>query len=748
MKQMTKRLLALLLACCLAGCSTGPGPGPGPSEAETLPVPGAELLPTGSYEITEKSLEPGTQPHGNGCLSGNVFYYSLDKPRGDFFDTWIYARNVDSDDGVVPVASYLYDQPEGSPETIRTMLAGFFPDGRGGVWTAEYYTAEKEGLRLRLLSADGTEQANIDVTEHLSVFLHGGAFGDYLVLTTEAKALVFRPDGTFCAAIAAESPVLMLTSYRDGPALLVENSAGQLLLVPLDPAAAAFGNTVTLPFSYQAISSTGTKYHADMSSRGTEVYFPCQGNLFACSAADGRVTKLVDWTELGVNPNHVVSQHVGEDGRIVALYRHDRLATGLSLLILTPSETARNADAELTLGVLSSNDNTLELVISHNVEFPESRVRVVNYAEYAAMGQSAQAILRLELARGEGPDMLYSPERDLPVTELAANFLEDLHPFLRQDLQLRQEGLLDSVISVMEENGELLAVTPCFAFSTAISKADVTGTGTLTVSRALNLYDQLATYNSSALETFDRRESVLREHVARNSLLYGVAENHDFQFNNASFQEGLTYAARFPESIDWTRIETFGSTPGWARVREGTQLLLSGEYYGFAALGQDLYAVGDGAVLCGHPDAAGGHVLEIWNTFGMLKGCRDKDAAWSFLRKVLLDETQSTYPLSGFPSNLTTFRQKGEEAMRAEGTRTLVNGEETLEIPGQLSRSQYNAILEAVQKATARYQEDYEVFAAIWPVAQQYFEGKQDLSTTVAAAQNAAKNYHTPTAIR
>jgi len=357
-------------------------------------------------------------------------------------------------------------------------------------------------------------------------------------------------------------------------------------------------------------------------------------------------------------------------------------------------------------------------------------------------------MLRLELARGEGPDLLYSPERDLPVTELAADFLEDLHPFLRQDLQLQQEGLLDSVLTVLEEEGELLAVTPCFAFSTAISRAEVTGTGTLTVSRALNLYDQLATYNSSALETFDRRETVLREHIARNSLLYGVAENHDFRFNNAFFQEGLTYAARFPENIDWTKIETFGSMPGWARVRKGTQLLLSGEYYGFAALSQDLYAVGDGAVLCGHPDVAGGHVLEIWNTFGMLKGCRDPEAAWSFLRKVLLDETQSGYPLSGFPSNLTTFRQKGEDAMHAEGTRTLVNGEQILEIPGQLSQVQYNAILEAVQKTTARYQEDYEVFAAIWPAAQQYFDGKQDLSTTVAAAQNAAKNYHMPSAMR
>ena len=86
--------------------------------------------------------------------------------------------------------------------------------------------------------------------------------------------------------------------------------------------------------------------------------------------------------------------------------------------------------------------------------------------------------------------------------------------------------------------------------------------------------------------------------------------------------------------------------------------------------------------------------------------------------------------------------------MAAEGTRTLVNGEQTLEIPGQLSQAQYNAILEAVQKTKARYHEDFEVFAAVWPAAQLYFEGKQDLSTTVSAAQTAAKNYHLPSVMR
>jgi len=764
MKHKTKRLLALLLACCLAGCTAEPAPGP----AETPVVPAPDLLPAAAYNVRSFPLEEVAQPRGDSCLSDSVLFFTAERLGETSSETILYAADTAAGNAA-PVRTYSTAWDDPASGGMWTELTGFFAGEGGTVWAVESVTeyiidlpagfdrasgnvwefcrVVKNGLLLRQLAGDGTELAVLDVTEHLSAFHHGAQLGQLLVLTTESKALMFRTDGTLTAVIPAPNAVLMMTTYRDAPALLGENAAGQVVLTPLDPEKASAGAEITLPFPYHAISNTGSKYHADVSGRGTNLYFPCQGNLFSCSADSGKVQKLVDWVDLGINPIYVTSQHVTAAGSIAALYRPGGDGA-LQLLYVTPSEQQDLTAPALTLGTLSADINTLQLVLEHNADPENPRVRVVNYAEYAAMGQSAQAMLRIELARGEGPDLLYSPERDLPVTELAANYLEDLRPFIRQDAGLQKEGLIESVLKVQEEDGKLLSVTPCFVFSTAISNTALVGTGTLTVSRALNLYDQLATYNSSAMETFSRQETVLQEHIARNSLLYGVAENHVFNFNNSTLQEGLTYAARFPVTIDWTKIEAFGSTPGWARVREGSQLLLSGDYYGFAALSQDLYAVGDGAVLCGFPDVGGGHVLEIWNTFGMLKSCRDRSAAWSFLRKVLLARTQTTFPLSGLPSNLTAFREKGEEAMHTEGIRTLVNGEQKLEVPGQLSQSQYNAILEAVQKTTARYQEDYEVFAAVWPAAQQYFDGKTDLSAAVSAAQSAAQNYHTPSALR
>ena len=145
--------------------------------SEKIPVPGAELLPTGTYEMTKTDLLEEIQPTGNSCLSGNVLYYSLSKSEDDFLDTYLYARDLTKDENSI-TALYPFDLEARDAEGFRKNLEGFFAAGDGTVWVAERYDGEKTGLRLRRLSADGTEHARVDVSEHLTAFYHGVAVGD------------------------------------------------------------------------------------------------------------------------------------------------------------------------------------------------------------------------------------------------------------------------------------------------------------------------------------------------------------------------------------------------------------------------------------------------------------------------------------------------------------------------------------------------------------------------------------------
>jgi hypothetical protein len=133
-------------------------------------------------------------------------------------------------------------------------------------------------------------------------------------------------------------------------------------------------------------------------------------------------------------------------------------------------------------------------------------------------------------------------------------------------------------------------------------------------------------------------------------------------------------------------------------------------------------------------------VLELWETYGLLSSCQNPERAWDFLRTVLLAENLEQGAL-GFPANLNAFAQMGQKAMEAQGETILVDGQMALSIPVALSAEQYDAVLTAVNGATARYELDEEVFAALWKEAQRYFNGEQDLSTTASRAQTAAENY-------
>ena len=751
-------LLGLLLGF-FAGCSRHS------REDNSAAVIAPELLPTGSFEKTALPLGSGYAPDGRYCLSGEVLYFTTQKTVEDGLETALYA--ADANTGTVScLATYLEQTQPGKTVGSQVLLEGFFSGESGTVWVAETairtrmesdqnqsedgtvpesVPVSEEHHLLRQLSVQAGETARMDVTASLTRFSFGLSAGKNLLVAADNWVIFLTQDGMHLATFTFPSAVLFLTRYRGIPAVGLENEYGRLRLIPMDAENLSQKNPVDLPFSLYAVSHTGPSYHSSFSAGGTQLYFSCQGNLFACSADTSQVRKLLEWLDHGVSPTSVVAQAVTEEGRVIAL--HTEEDGSLCLLRMDPAGQKPAVPEALTLGTLSTDINTLKLVLEHNTEAAGKRVRVVNYGEYAAMGQTPQAVLTTALKKGQGPDLLYSGDRDLPVTELAGDLLTDLYPYVNGDAQLQQQGLLQSVLAVQESEGRLLSVAPSFVFSTAISNRSLIGSGTLSVARAMGLYASLSTYNSSAQENFARQETVLREHIARNSLHYGTAENQNFNFNNAIFQEALGYAAQFPKNIDWSKYDAYGSTAGWARVRKGEQLFFSGEYYGFSTLSQALYSVGDGAVLCGYPDVQGGHVLEIWNTFGMLKSCPDPDAGWDFLRKVLLSQTQTRYPLTGFPSNLTAFAVKGQQAMTAEGTRTLTSGDQTVTVPGQLSQSQYNEILAAVEKTTARYHMDYEVFEAVWTAVKPYFDGKADLSTAAAAAQNAARNYHNPDAV-
>lgn len=737
MKKVISLLLTVLvLLGCFSGCA--------PQKAETPhTVAAPELLSQTKYLFEMQPLAEEVTANDS-FFSGDYFYY-LSHDDEDA----ISLHTVDSRSGAASaVAEYAPLPLENAEFAFYTEFCGFFPGEDGTVWVVErfveysltapawlrltrenysrYYTENSAYYQLRQLDATGHSTDLLAVQEDLLDFSLGLELNDHLYLSGQNHVLVYYLKEDLLSSFYPGGEILALVPYRQNAAAVTEEEDGRITLHPLNAEENTM-DSIPLPFTRSAVGRS-------WSGKDTLLYYSCQGSVFSCDGATAQVRKVADWLDYDLNPTNILYSHVLADGTVLAIYQTD---SRLLLLRLSPSGTLENTEP-LTLGLFSHDVSAMDLAIAYNMEHPESRVRVVNYGEYAAFGLNAQVMFHRQVSAGAAPDMIFSASRDLPVTELAQGYLEDLDPFLEADRALQAEGIIQGVLNVQRSEGKLLSIAPNFGLSTALSTTSLVGTGSLTITRAINLFALYGTDASSVQEQFLKQETVLREHIARNSLLYSDG------FNNPSYQEGLLYTAQFPRVVDLNQYGYSGSIPGWARVRTGAQLFLSGTYYGFSTLSQDLYAVGEGALLCGYPDVKGGHVLELWQTYGMFASCQRKDEAWDFLRTALLADSQSVAAGLGFPANLKAFQQAADTAMHLEGTRTLRYGDVTLTIPALLAQSQYNAILAAAQKATARYHSDADLFAAVWPEAQKYLSGQQDLSSTAASTQSAAENYRDP----
>ena len=513
-----KRVLCLLLLCALvlAGCSRRE------NAVSSGDLVAGELLPRGSYTLTSTGL--GDISLGEELFpSGTHLFFRGEEPGSLKALNWQTMSLFTT--AVYPLT--------GEMETAG--LLGLFPGETDSLWVAEQVTRQElapvlppEDMpippedvpapvdeeipepepeyiqrvvsRLRRLSPLGEELASFELEESLAGFVCGAQQGQYLALSLEDRLLLYHVDGTLLAVLRPQSRVFALIRYRDGLAALLQGEYGRVALLPISLDDFSAGEPATLPFQASTLS-LGEDGILPVSGVGTNLYFPCQGNLFACDAASGQVFKMADWLDFDLNPVYIVFQQMQEDGSILALYRE---GSGAQLLLrLTPGEQ-KKSESSLTMAMLSTDLCALDLVVNYNKANPEARLRIANFGEYAAFGLTAQAALRQQLSQQKIPDLIFNSNRDLPVTELAAGYLEDLYPYLKADAQLQKEGIFQSVLTVQEEEGRLLSISPKFVLNTAISTKSMVGTGTLTVTRAMNLYALYGGKDGAALENFLR----------------------------------------------------------------------------------------------------------------------------------------------------------------------------------------------------------------------------------------------------
>ena len=521
-----------------------------------------------------------------------------------------------------------------------------------------------------------------------------------------------------------------------------------------------------------------TKNAVDSFAAGPDsgnVFYSAGDSLYRLNLEDGEVSKVLGWTQSDVMHTSADSFCILNDRRIAALHGKETSA-GIrnELVVLSPDADGGSSGKQvLRLAVLNLYPFTSEMVIRFNRTNPDYRIEVTDYAESGDSDGDGKAgwnagvsRLQTEIIAGNAPDLI-----DISLLSAdrfgASGLLTDLYPLIDADPELKRSDLNEHVLSAFEEKGKLYQTVSNFYILTTAGLSERVGDQMGWTMEGLQKAMQTLRAENPESTVFDR--FVTADDVLT-FLLYLELEGYvnwstsECTFDSDSFIRLLEFVGSFPTSFNWeAENPTLADMDSDTRILEGKQLLKQCNFNRF----EDAQAntAGFGAAKCsfvGYPteNGYGSMFAQIGNSFAITSSCRNRDAAWQFVRQFFLPEYQEQFKGFVFPTNLAVYQDMKQDAMTAkyarnpdgsyvlneDGSRKEAERDAAM-VNGQLFRyrlvsEEEAALVETVIQATTRVlRMDESIKAIIAEGAAPFFAGQRSAGEAARMIQSKAALY-------
>lgn len=288
-----------------------------------------------------------------------------------------------------------------------------------------------------------------------------------------------------------------------------------------------------------------------------------------------------------------------------------------------------------------------EAIERFNKSHTDVQIEVRNY--YAGEGKSGKERLLTEMLAGDIPDIIdlgftansYAATL-LPYRSLAQKgYLEDLWPYIESDPDLGRDGVLEAPLKAAEIDGGLYTVFSSVSFETLAGPVSRVGDRySWTLDELREAYAAMPE-GSDLLHYYTNHKRDLFYYLSA-MLLEGYVDwdTGECSFESESFRDFLEFISSFPEEEE---IEEAGipddSHYSEKRVASGQQLLV----HDLLALPADIQLweklYGEQIAYVGFPVADGsmGSYFHPSSTrLCISTACKDKEAAWEYVRQMLL----------------------------------------------------------------------------------------------------------------
>lgn len=654
----------------------------------------------------------------------------------------------------------LFLDNEGNLLALENVYANWY-DGPEGItqmdedyWMYMKYTEE---YYLRKLNPDGSEIscAKIEVPEGQYLNSWGAVVdGDgNLVCSIDTGLAAIKPDGSYAYQIQHEEYIDRIVPISDGKLGALSWGEKGMVLLPVENG--AFGEPLDLPYDAYNLYKGSGEY---------DFYYTSGINFFGYDLETATATKLFNWIDCDVNSGELNKLHITSDGKIISVLNSwdNNSETYTSELITVdkvPYESVPHKEV-ITLAAIYLDYQVQSQIIDFNRHNDKYRIEVKDYSEYNTDEDysAGQTKLTTEIMAGNVPDIL-SLNGSLPYTQLAAKgILEDLYPYIDADAEFDRDDFFPNVLASLEVGGKLYSTVSGFYVNTLAGASSVVGDTPGWTYEEFNAALASMPEGCTAMDPYVTRDTILNTCLALDMQNFVDWTTGQCSFDSESFIELLKFANQFPAEYNWEENQVYESTD--ERIAQGKQMLMESYMFSIDEMMYSDRNFAGNMTYIGYPSNSGtGSMLNLETGYAMSSNCKNKEAAWEFLRMFFSEEYQQD--VYSFPSNINVYNEKLERAMTPEYVKD-ADGNYLLNDQGEkipviqaswpnpdgtvtevfsLTQEQADRMWDLITSTTKRADYNSEILAIVTEQATAFFEGQKSAEEVARLIQSKANIY-------
>lgn len=394
-------------------------------------------------------------------------------------------------------------------------------------------------------------------------------------------------------------------------------------------------------------------------------------SLYGYNIGDTEIHEIMNYVNSDINTSYFSSIISLEDGTFIGVYydwtnEKDPVKVGRYTKVDPDSIPDKKI---LTLGCLYISEEIRAEVIKFNKKSDDKRISVIDYSLYNTDEdyEAGKKKLNADISSGKSPDIIVASDPSTIHNYISKGLFVDLTKYMEEDVDIDKDDIFPNLLEAISYKGKVCEVVPYFYISTAIAKKSLVG------DRTSWTYDDYKEFEKKLPEG-----TSMFGHVTRDDIFYSMFSCNSEEFMNLEEVKCNFDSEEFMKFLDIVKdfepySDDFWSNYDWEKernaYRDGKTVLMS---YTISDISDYKYekenAFGEDISFIGFPCKEGaGSALYYYNSYAISSKCKDKDAAWDFIKYFYTDEYQDTLSW-GIPALMSKYDERGEEACKPRET--------------------------------------------------------------------------------